>query len=78
MADDGELIDDARAAEMFQPYVSTGSTESQPSAIGLGLPVSRQLAALMDGRLEYRHRNGWNVFSLELPVVPAVAAPAAS
>jgi signal transduction histidine kinase len=41
-----------------------------PSAIGLGLAVSRRLAELMGGTLTYRHENGWTVFRLELPSLP--------
>ncbi len=68
VADVGARIDLARAQSIFEPYVSTGVTSSQPNAIGLGLPVSRELARLMGGKLEYRHSDGWNVFRLELPV----------
>ncbi len=37
--------------------------------MGLGLSISRKLALLMDGTLEYRRCDDGNVFELALPRV---------
>jgi signal transduction histidine kinase len=52
---------------IFDPYESAGPVRGQPAAIGLGLAVSRTLAELMNGTLEYRHDGEWSVFELRLP-----------
>ena len=65
--DNGVEIPASEQERIFQPYFSAHDPGSQPSSVGLGLTVSRQLAEMMDGRLGYRHRAGWSVFTLELP-----------
>jgi len=65
--DNGEEIPASEQERIFQPYFSAHDPGSQPSSVGLGLTVSRQLAEMMDGRLVYTHRAGWSVFTLELP-----------
>lgn len=55
---------------IFEPYESSGPVRGQPAAIGLGLAVSRTLAQLMDGSLEYRHDGDWSIFELRLPSHP--------
>lgn len=65
--DDGPPIPAERVERMFQPYESEGRDRGTPSAIGLGLAVSRRLAELMGGTLTYRHDEGWSIFRLELP-----------
>ena len=42
----------------------------QPGSVGLGLAVSRRLADLMDGALEYRRVDGTTRFDLILPAFP--------
>lgn len=65
--DDGPPIPVDRVERMFRPYESEGRDRGMPSAIGLGLAVSRRLAELMGGTLMYRHEDGWSIFRLELP-----------
>ncbi|MDJ0924382.1 MAG: HAMP domain-containing sensor histidine kinase [Acidimicrobiia bacterium] len=43
---------------------------AQPGSVGLGLAVSRRLAGLMDGSLEYRRVEGATRFELALPAFP--------
>lgn len=66
--DDGVGIPAEARDEIFEPYVSAHDRRGQPASVGLGLTVSRDLARLMGGDLEYRYRNGWSVFELTLPV----------
>jgi signal transduction histidine kinase len=44
---------------------STGST-ARASGSGLGLAIARELAEVMDGRIELDSRNGWTLFTLVL------------
>lgn len=67
--DDGPPLDDEARRVMFQPYQSSGRGDGVPSAIGLGLTVSRTLAEMMGGSLEYRHSDGWSTFCMALPTV---------
>jgi signal transduction histidine kinase len=66
--DDGAEIPPSEQERIFLPYASAHEPGSQPSAVGLGLSVSRQLADLMAGRLAYRHDGHWSIFELELPI----------
>lgn len=71
--DQGPALSDHQRELVFVPYETAGSKDGRPSAIGLGLSVSRTLAQLMGGSLDYHHDGGWSVFRLELPRA-AVAA----
>lgn len=62
--DDGEGVSDEDAARIFEPYASAHSGVA--SSVGLGLSVSRQLAQLMGGSLDYRRDGEESVFRLEL------------
>jgi len=68
ISDSGERLTPALQRRIFEPYESSGPIGGQPAAIGLGLAVSRTLAELMSGTLDYRHRDGWSVFELRLPL----------
>jgi signal transduction histidine kinase len=76
--DNGSEIPPSQQERIFLPYASAHQAGSQPSAVGLGLSVSRQLADLMGGHLAYRHDGRWSIFELELPVSVESAASAAS
>ncbi len=52
---------------VFEPYETSGPLQGQPGAIGLGLAVSRKLAELMNGNLDYDVDGRWSVFRLCLP-----------
>ncbi len=67
--DDGEPISEGDRDRIFDAYHRAHEPGSQPSAVGLGLTVSRRLARLMGGELRYRAEGG-NVFELELPAAP--------
>jgi signal transduction histidine kinase/CheY-like chemotaxis protein len=69
-------------AQLFQPFVQVGPAQSQEEGSGLGLALSRELAALMGGTLSAQSEPGvGSVFVLDVPAEPApapaaVAAPA--
>jgi signal transduction histidine kinase len=65
--DNGAEIPPSEQERIFLPYFSAHDPGSQPSAVGLGLTVSRQLADMMGGHLLYTHDGLWSVFELELP-----------
>ncbi len=67
VADDGPGIDDDLASAAFSRFVGSTGTGAQPGSVGIGLPVSLQLAVHMGGSLEFRRRDGWTVFDLGLP-----------
>ena len=59
---------------VFEPYTRVHAVTG-PGSMGLGLPVSRQLARLMDGDLTYDFVAGESVFELTLPG-PAIGSGA--
>ncbi len=64
--DNGEPISPAARDRIFEPYERAHDREGRTVAMGLGLSVSRRLARLMNGDLEYVH-DGESVFRLILP-----------
>lgn len=74
--DDGEGVPEHMTQMIFEPY--TTAHEGVAGSIGLGLSVSRQLAEMMGGMLEYRREAGETVFRLELPATPRLKRTLAS
>ena len=70
VCDDGPGVQPALARRLFEPYVRGGVAKGTQPPIGLGLSVSRSLARLMEGELEYRRIAGTTAFVLELPRPP--------
>jgi signal transduction histidine kinase len=71
VADDGHGIAPDRHAQIFEPLFST-----RPRGLGLGLAVSRDLAAANGGGLSVRSEPGRGAtFSLVLPAPGAAVAP---
>lgn len=66
MWDDGPPIPDEAQNRIFEPYGRAHRMEGTTASVGLGLAVSRQLARLMGGTLEYLYAGG-SVFRLTLP-----------
>ncbi len=66
--DRGDGIPSEAVDRMFEPYARLGGQAGLPSSVGLGLYVSRLLARMMDGDLEYQRRDGVTEFCLTLPV----------
>jgi signal transduction histidine kinase len=67
--DDGEGIPEADRGRIFEPFVQSASRREVADSVGIGLHVSRQLAELMSGKLDYRFEDGWSMFALTLPRV---------
>ncbi len=72
--DDGPGVIAGAESSIFEPYEHSRGDMGTPASIGLGLTVSRNLARLMGGDVEYLRRDGLSVFRLTLPTV-ASAAP---
>lgn len=71
--DDGDGVPVGTEQMIFEAYKAADEGSRAAGSIGLGLYVSRQLAELMDGRLEYLRVDGETVFRLTLPVVDALS-----
>ncbi|HVF41236.1 MAG TPA: hybrid sensor histidine kinase/response regulator [Gemmatimonadaceae bacterium] len=64
--DQGEGISDEDQVRIFEEFVQVSPT--QQMGTGLGLPISRRLATLLDGSLEVKSAPGkGSVFTLNLP-----------
>lgn len=68
--DDGPGLPEDEWDRIFEPYQRAHDAPTQPTSIGLGLTVSRQLARLMGGDLSYQAVDSTSVFQLRLPSVP--------
>lgn len=71
MIDDGPGLAEKQWGAIFEPYHRAHETTTQPSSIGLGLTVSRQLAKMMGGDLSYECDQRGSVFTLVLPATAA-------
>lgn len=71
VVDNGSGVPRALESRIFEAYErGEDSQVSQPGSVGLGLAVSRRLAGLMNGSLEYRRVDGNTRFELSLPAFP--------
>lgn len=77
VVDDGDGVPEEDAERIFDAYVR-GHEAVAPGSVGIGLAVSRNLAHLMGGALEYLRRDGLTEFRLSLPGVEAPSAEAAA
>ena len=68
VVDDGDGIAEDDRERLFGAYERGVGTDAAIGSIGLGLHISRRLAEMMDGTLEY-HNDGTSVFTLTLPAV---------
>jgi signal transduction histidine kinase len=69
VSDDGVGLPFSEWDRIFEPYHRAHQAAGITESVGIGLAISRQLAELMDGRLEYRYNRGRSIFTLSLPVV---------
>jgi|FLYL01.1.fsa_nt_gi PAS domain S-box-containing protein len=65
--DMGEALPETQREVIFDPYYRASTAAAPPGSVGLGLAVSRNLARLMGGDLEYRVTDGTSDFVLTLP-----------
>lgn len=69
VSDDGAGIPEEDRSRIFEPYGRSGSTDLVSGSVGLGLTLSKRLAELMGGALEYVP-NGRCTFRLTVPTSP--------
>lgn len=67
VSDNGTEVPLEEQDRIFSPYHIAHVAGTQPASVGLGLSVSRQLAELMGGTLNYSFRTGLSTFELRLP-----------
>lgn len=65
--DHGSGIPADATERMFEPYARLGGLIGLPSSVGLGLYVSRLLARMMGGDLQYQRVDGVTEFLLTFP-----------
>ena len=76
--DHGAGLSAEQQSRLFQPFDRLGAEQRRIEGSGLGLVIARQLAELMDGRIEVRSRPGsGSTFSLRLAATAPVEAPPA-
>lgn len=83
VADSGPGVDPELVPRIFDRFVHDGTAPLLTGSVGLGLAISRSLAAHMGGDLTYERYSGWTAFTLMLPladnqsmaVEPLVVAP---
>lgn len=68
VSDTGPPIPEDQREAIFEAYKSLGTQAGLLPSIGLGLTVSRQLARLMGGDIEYSH-TGESAFEVTIPTV---------
>lgn len=66
VCDNGEGIPEEDREKIFEAYGQADGSRQVSGSVGLGLHVSRNLARLMGGDIDYEWRDGWSVFSLRL------------
>ena len=69
VADNGPGLPFSEWDRIFEPYHRAHSATGLTESVGIGLAISRQLAELMNGRLEYRYSRGRSIFTLSLVAV---------
>jgi signal transduction histidine kinase len=66
LIDDGDGIPEHDAERIFEPFARSQHASPVATSMGLGLPISRELARLMGGDLTYRRSDDTTVFRLSL------------
>lgn len=73
VASDGRKIQDEERARIFQPFYQTIAAEEVKNGVGIGLPLSRSLAALLGGSLILESNDDeYNTFVLTIPITEEV------
>ncbi len=75
VADDGPGIPPEEVELIFERYYRSSHSPTQPGSVGIGLAVSRQLAELMGGSLQYVTDGAHHHFELRLPATELDAPP---
>jgi len=75
VADNGVGVNEREAKLIFERYYRSAQSPTQPGSVGIGLAVSRQLAEMMSGTLQYVHGGGGqHRFELTLPLARQTVA----
>ena len=70
---DGEKITDENKERIFETFYQTDKSQEQKNGVGIGLPLSKSLAILLEGSLYLENNNlPENTFVLSLPVKSSV------
>lgn len=67
VSDVGEAIPEHDQRRIFTRFETRVQSEGLTGSVGIGLPLSRDLAIRMGGDVRYRHEHGRNIFELSLP-----------
>jgi signal transduction histidine kinase len=79
VADTGPGIPVGRLESIFEPFVQlTSGLTDRGGGVGLGLPISRDLARAMNGDVQVESTERGSCFSLVLPRAPLASSPQAS
>jgi signal transduction histidine kinase len=68
--DNGSGIPPSDQHRVFEPFARSQSADKVSTSMGLGLPISRELAHLMGGTLTYRRDSRFTAFRLRVPAAP--------
>lgn len=68
VADNGIGVAEREANLIFERYYRSAQSPTQPGSVGIGLAVSRQLAEMMGGTLDYVPGGSQHRFELTLPL----------
>lgn len=68
--DDGPGVPEASLGHLFESPTGKKATVGGPATLGLGLRLSKRLAALLGGDLTYQRSDHETIFTLSLPAVP--------
>lgn len=71
--DDGPGIDPERVEQIFEDFERSHDDPGRPGSLGLGLTVSRGLARLMNGEVDYQRKENLTRFKVTLPLPPQAA-----
>jgi signal transduction histidine kinase len=66
VADDGQGLPRRQWERIFEPDHRVHASPGRPGSVGIGLAISRQLAELMGGSLDYRYDEGRSIFRFTL------------
>ena len=69
VADDGPGVPVHESDLIFERYYRSAESPTQPGSVGIGLAVSRQLAEMMGGTLDYVPTKPQSRFELSLPLI---------
>jgi signal transduction histidine kinase len=76
VADDGPGLRPGSEESAFLPYQQGAPRQGMTASLGIGLPISRTIARIMNGDVTYERVDGETRFTFSLPLADPVTAPA--